>query len=191
MKKKDSDFEAVSSYLSDNKIATMDELKTVPGTNSGMTVFRKLSKSAYFSSCSHSGKYYALKKTAGFSKYGIWRHESVLFSKHGTLKNTLKAMIGASAAGFTATELKKILKIKVGDTLCILTREKSISRKKISGVFVYLSGNTGAVKKQELTRTDRLRSDAVSMKPESPTDEMKAALIIFFSTPDEKQRRPC
>lgn len=189
MNKKDSDFEPVPSYLNDNKIATMDELKTLLGTNSRMTVFRKLTKSAYISSCSHSGKYYALKKTARFNKYGIWRHESVLFSKHGTLKNTLKAMIGESAAGFTATELKKILKIKVGDTLCILTKEKAVNRKKISGVFVYLSGNAGAGKKQELTRTDRLRTDAASMKPESPTDELKAALIIFFSTLDEKQRR--
>jgi hypothetical protein len=189
MKKKDTDLKLVSSYLNDNKIATMNQLKTLLGTNSRMTVFRKLTKSGCLSSCSHSGKYYALKKTARFNKYGLWRHESVLFSKHGTLKSTLKAMIGESTAGFTATELKKILKVKVEDTLCILTREKAVKRKKISGVFVYFSANAKAGKKQELTRTNCLRSDAVSMKPESLTDELKAALIIFFSTLDEKQRR--
>ncbi len=189
MRKTETDLKLVSTYLNDNKIATMDQLKTLLGTNSRMTVFRKFTKSGCLSSCSHSGKYYALKKTARFNKYGLWRHESALFSKHGTLKNTLKVMIGESTAGFTATELKKILKVKVEDTLCILTREKAVNRKKISGVFVYFSGSSKAGKKQELTRTDCLRSDGAAVKPEVLTDELKAALIIFFSTPDEKQRR--
>ncbi len=167
----------------------MDQLKSILGTNSRMTVFRKLAKSGYVSSCSHSGKYYALKKTARFNKHGIWRHDSVLFSQHGTLKNTLKAMIAESADGFTATELKKILKVKVEDSLYILTKEKAVNRKKISGVFVYLSGNAKTRKKQELTRTDCLQTNALSMKSESLTDELKAALIIVFSTLDEKQRR--
>lgn len=182
-------FDIVLRYLNDNKVATIDQLKTILKTSSRMTVFRRLSKLDYLSSCSHSGKYYSLKKTARFNKYGIWRHESVLFSQHGTLKNTLKAMICESADGFTATELKKILKIKVEDSLCILTKEKSINRKKITGVFVYLSGNAKAGKKQELTRTDCLQPETASMRPESLTDEFKAALIIFFSTLDEKQRR--
>lgn len=182
-------FDIVLNYLNVNKLATIDQLKTILKTNSRMTVFRRLSKLDYLSSCSHSGKYYSLKKTARFNKYGIWRHESVLFSKHGTLKNTLKAMIWESADGFTATELKKILKIKVEDSLCILTKEKSINRKKITGVFVYLSGNAKAGKKQELTRADCLQPETASMRPESLTDEFKAALIIFFSTLDEKQRR--
>jgi len=73
--------------------------------------------------------------------------------------------------------------------LCILTREKAVKRKKISGVFVYLSANSKTGKKQELTRTDCPRSDVSEMKPESLTDELKAALIIFFCTLDEKQRR--
>ena len=35
------------------KIATLDELKTALGTNSSMTVFRKLKELEYISSCSH------------------------------------------------------------------------------------------------------------------------------------------
>jgi hypothetical protein len=190
MEKTESSFDIVLDYLNNNKIATIEQLKIMLKTSSRMTVFRKLAKLDYLSSCSHSGKFYSLKKTARFNKYGIWRHELVLFSKHGTLKNTLKAMINESSDGFTASELKKILKIKVEDSLCILTKEKSVNRKKISGTFVYLNGNAKAGKKQELTRTDCLQSEPALMKTASQADdEFKAALIIFFSTLDEKQRR--
>lgn len=189
MKNEASTLEPIINYLNDKKITTIDQLKIILNTTSRMTVFRRLSKLGYISSCSHSGKYYALKKSARFNKYGIWRHESVLFSKHGTLKNTLKAMIHQSPDGFTATELKKILRVKVDDSLNILTKEKSVNRKKMSGVFVYLSGEAKAGKKQELTRTDSLQSNAVPLKPDSLNDELNAALLIFFSTLDEKQRR--
>ncbi len=132
----------LSSYLNDKKITTMSQLKIVLKTNSRMTVFRKMTKFDYISSCSHSGKYYALKKTARFNKYGIWRHNSVLFSKHGTLKSTLKVIVEDSEKGFTASELNKLLKIKVEDCLNLLTKEKAVTRKKISGVYVYFSENS-------------------------------------------------
>jgi len=189
MKPKQTTSEDLSSYLNQNKIGTMNQLKTVLKTNSRMTVFRKLSKTGYVSSCSHSGKYYAFKKTARFNKLGIWRHDSVLFSKHGTLKNTLKVLIENSFEGFTAAELNKLLKVKVEDSLYILVKEKAVCRKKISGVFVYFSEKTKLKKRQERTRSGDFKIDDMATKSESPTDELKAALVIFFSTLDEKQRR--
>ncbi len=189
MKTKQTISESLSTYLNHEKIATMKQLKSVLKTNSRMTVFRNLAKAGYISSCSHSGKHYAFKKTARFNKYGIWRHDSVLFSKHGTLKNTLKILIETSTEGFTATDLNNILKIKVEDALYILIKEKAVCRKKISGVFVYFSEKSKLKKRQELTRSGGFQSDGVATKPESPTDELKAALVIFFSTLDEKQRR--
>ncbi len=189
MKKRQTNSESLLNYFNDARIATTDQLKDVLKTNSRMTVFRKLSKTGYVSSCSHSGKYYTLKKIARFNKHGIWCHDSVLFSKRGTLKNTLNALIEDSAQGYTATELNKVLKVRVEDSLLILTREKNVSRKKISGVCVYLSKNPKSRKKQELTGTDELRSGGPAMRPKILTDEVRAALIIFFSTPDEKQRR--
>lgn len=189
MKTKQAIAESLSTYLNHSKMATMNQLKSLLKTNSRMTVFRKLAKTGYVSSCSHSGKYYALKRNARFNKHGIWRHDSVLFSKHGTLKNTLRVLIENSAEGFTAAGLNKILKLKVEDSLCILIREKAVRRKKMSGVFVYFSEKSKSKTKQELTRSGGLQSNGMAAKQESPADELKAALVIFFSTLDEKQRR--
>lgn len=181
--------QSLITYFNNNKIVTMDQLKKVLKTSSRMTVFRKLVLLHYISSYSHSGKYYSLKKFARFNKHGIWCHESVMFSKHGTLKNTLKTLIDESEKGFTAIELTKILRVKVDDTLLTLIKEKIIGRQKISGVYVYTSKNPKSAKKQVLTRTDRIQTEKSAIKSEILTDEVKAALIIFFSTLDEKQRR--
>ena len=56
----------------------MKELKFAIGSQSRMTVFRKLTKLDYISSCSHSGKYYSLKIIAKFNKDGLWEYKRVL-----------------------------------------------------------------------------------------------------------------
>ena len=182
--------ETLLKYLNNCKISTMDEIKSVLSTQSRMTAFRRLRKLDYISSCSHRGKYYSLKRIAKHGKDGLWIHKSVLFSKHGTLKNTLQILLNQSSKGYTASELNKILKIKVDDALLELIRNKLINRKKMSGVYVYLSSAPNCAKKQELTRNDSIQyQDNLKMHPEILMNELKAALIIFFSTLDEKQRR--
>ena len=75
------------------KMATISELKNALGSNSAMTVFRKLRELDYITSCSHRGKYYSLKRIAKFNHMGLWIHNSVLFSSYGTLKETDKKFI--------------------------------------------------------------------------------------------------
>ena len=177
-------------HLNNNKIATIEDLKIVLNTQSRMTVFRWLCKMNYISSCSHCGKYYSLKQLAKYNQYGLWRYKTVLFSECGTLKKTLEILISKSEKGYTASELNKVLKIKVDDALLELMKNRSINRKKISGVYVYLSSAPKYAKKQELTRNDRIQyQDGLEIRPEILMIELKAALIIFFSTLNEKQRR--
>lgn len=168
---------------------TIDELKITLRTQCRMTVFRKLSMLGYISSYSHSGKYYSLKRIARYNKYGIWSYQSALFSKNGTLKNTIEFLIDSSTKGYTASELNNILKVKVEDTLLELVRKKIVMRKKMSGIYMYYSRARNLRKKQELTRRDKIQYPDEEMKPAILMNELKAALIIFFSTLDEKQRR--
>ena len=180
----------VITYLNKYKIATIEEIKTTLNTQSRMTVFRRLSKLGYISSCSHSGKYYSLNRIAKYNQYGLWAIKSVLFSKYGTLKKTVEVLISRSQRGYTASELNKILKIKVDDALLELTKNKIINREKIFGVYVYFSIAPKCAKKQELTRKDSLQyQDDLEMRPEILMNELNAALIMFFSTLNEKQRR--
>ncbi|MCP4749940.1 MAG: hypothetical protein GY866_03515, partial [Proteobacteria bacterium] len=168
----------------------MDELKDLLKTRSRMTVFRKLKKLDYISSCSHKGKYYSLNALAEYDEHGVWLYESVSFSKHGTVGKTLEHLIDNSPKGCSAYELYSILEIKVDDALLALVKNGGATRKKTSGCYVYYSKAPNLARKQELTRKDGLRSlDTERVDPGISTDELKAALIIFFSTLNEKQRR--
>ncbi len=177
-------------HLNNNKIATIEDLKIALNTQSRMTVFRWLRKMDYISSCSHRGKYYSLQQLAKYNQYGLWIYKTVLFSEYGTLKKTLEILISKSEKGYTASELNKFLNIKVDDALLELQKNRTINRKKITGVYVYLSTSPKCAKKQELFRNDSIQyQDGLKICPEVLMIELKAALIIFFSTLNEKQRR--
>lgn len=169
----------------------MNELKEYLKTHSRMTVFRKLTKVDYISSYSHSGKFYSLKRIAKFDQYGVWSYQSVFFSKFGTLKKTLELLINNSLKGYSSSEIKSILGVKVEDTLLELVKVKTVSRKKISGVYIYYSSTTELCNRQELTRKNsiQLLDNNNGKYSEELMNQLKAALIIFFSTLNEKQRR--
>ncbi len=102
----------------------------------------------------------------------------------------MEALIFNSSKGYTASELNKIIKGKTDDVLLELSKSKFVNRKKISGVYVYFSTSPHSGRKQEFTRRESVQyHDNLNMRPKVLIDELKAALIIFFSTLNEKQRR--
>lgn len=172
------------------KIITIHQLKSYLNTDSRMTVFRKLKTIEYISSYSHCGKYYALKSTAKFDGQGLWKFKDVYFSKDGTLKNTLKRLISESEKGYNSLELKNILDVNVDNTLLDLLKKNVICREKDSGVFVYYSALTKIKKNQQSYRLNiESNLDVLVTSKSNLTDELQAALIIFFAILDEKQRR--
>ena len=70
--------------LRKNKIATMDELKEMLGTQADATIFRKLRELPYRTSYSHRGRYYTLEALASFDEgqfnvsaaLGAFKHSS-------------------------------------------------------------------------------------------------------------------
>jgi len=172
------------------KIVTMSELKKVLGSDCSMTVFRKLRELGYITSCSHSGKFYSLNRFVVFDHMGLWFFNSVLFSYYGTLGATLKALIEKSVNGYTAAELERILSVKPNGPLIDLIGKKRIGREKISGVYVYFSNNTNVRKQQELVRKESInRLEDIRFATDLPLHEIKAAIILFYSILNEKQRR--
>ena len=63
--------EKLLAFLQQEKIATLDELKSALGTTGTMTVFRKLKDLGYHSSYSHRGKYYTLHEIPDFDERGL------------------------------------------------------------------------------------------------------------------------
>ena len=184
--------ELLKSFFEEHSIGTLPELKGALGTEVAMTVFRKLRELSYRTSFSNRGKYYTLDEVARFDRQGLWFFSSVGFSVYGTLLKTAKALIEKSESGLTAAELKPVLKVEVKQPLLRLFRKQQLYREKISGMYVYFSNEAFGRRKQAMLRKDQ-GSEATAglenLRSELLAHELKAAVIIFFSLLDEKQRR--
>ncbi|MBM3749090.1 MAG: hypothetical protein FJW34_25275 [Acidobacteria bacterium] len=174
------------------QIATMPELKQALGTAVDVTVFRKLKQLAYRTSYSHRGSYYTLEETARFDENGLWSFRSVCFSRQGTLLDTAAAFVDKSTEGYFVEELDHLLHVGTKDPLLRLVRQGRIARESVSGLYLYCSADPGLRQRQLLARR-RLQAEpslAGSVaEQETVPDEVKAAIVLFLSTLNEKQRR--
>ena len=173
-------------------ILTLDDLKTALGTQVAMTVFRKLRPLAYLSSYSHRGKYYTLSEIARFDQLGLWSHRHVRFSRHRTLINTCAALVHDSAAGYTTSELEHLLHVQVKDPLRKLTRQGRIQRTKVGHRHVHFSVDSKLYHAQ-LRARHVVESEPTQLSVGAAgrvvADELQAAIILFCSLLDERQRR--
>lgn len=179
-------------YLKTNKIASMDELKRVLGTGINKTVFRKLKQISYRSSYSHKGKYYTTNDIADFNTLGLWSCNNIFFSKYGTLLNTVKNFIENSEAGYSVHELNKIMHVSTKEALLNTHKNGTLYRKKITGLYVYFSSKPMVRKRQiQIRETKHVTLSSINIlnEHEKLSDKIKAAIILFFSILNEKQRR--
>jgi len=177
--------------LKRQKIATMEELKSVLGSEIDVTVFRKLAELDYCTSYSHRGGYYTLKSITDFDELGLWSYRAIWFSEYGTLRSTIEMFVNSSEAGYFAWELEHLLHVGVKETLLKLVRNGKIARQKVSGRYLYCC--EGGTKRKQLQQREIQEEKLGGVYPleqvQIPTDDLKAAVILFFSLLDERQRR--
>jgi hypothetical protein len=180
------------SFLRRNRIATLPQLKHALGTEADITVFRKLRELSYHTSYSHRGRYYALAEVADFDENGLWMFDSVWFSRWGTLLNTAEIFVHQSPAGYFAAELEELLHVAVKEPLLHLVRQGRITRQEVSHLYLYCASDSDQRQQQLLGRQARLEHPGVAgsiAKAEAVSDEVRAAIILFWSLLDEQQRR--
>lgn len=178
------------SFLREQRIATLPEMKVALATQGTMTVFRKLKQLDYVSSYSHRGQYYTLRTVARFNVHGLWRWESVMFAKYGNLIETACAMVEKAEAGCNANELDALLGVDTKGALLRLHRKGSLRRENIGGQWVYFSPRRKASTRQIHRRRELLQQvpNLVCEEGRVPTG-FRAGLMAFFTLLDERQRR--
>jgi DNA-binding transcriptional regulator YhcF (GntR family) len=183
--------QALRKHLLRHKIASLPELKKALGTSTDLTIFRKLKSLDYLSSYTHRGRFYTLRQIARFDEAGLWSHDAVWFSRHGTLVATLEVFVNQSLRGWFADELADALHVEVQDPLHGLVQQGRLRRSEVTGRFLYTSSDSRQAKDQIRTRLTTqsvpLVADASALQV-SP-DELKAAILLFYSLLDEQQRR--
>jgi hypothetical protein len=162
---------------------TMPEMKAALGTRADMTVFRKLGTLDYLTSYSHRGGYYTLASIPRFDKHGLWRARGACFSRQGTLLNTAQVLVRESSAGYHAAELESMLHVSVKDVLRQLTEVERVHRDEFGGLYLYTAADR--VRRQE----QRAARQALGESVDTEQHQRRAAIVLFYSLLDEKQRR--
>jgi len=184
--------EAIVTLLRKRKIATLPEVMAALGTESRRTAFRKLSELPCHTSYSHRGCYYTLEEIAEFNESGLWSYRDVWFSTHGTLLSTAVAVVEIGEWGYFVEELDNVLHVGTKDALRKLVLDVRLTRERVAGQFLYCARDASPRRRQLVARRALLaESGAAGSLPEAAImpDEMRAAIVLFFSLLDEKQRR--
>lgn len=132
---------ALSRLFRRRPVADLDALSAALDTHSRMSVFRRLSAIGYYSSYSHTGRYYTLQNIPQFDRDGLCHFEGIGFSRHGSLKSTVEQVVEQAEAGRTHNELQVRLLVRVHNTLLELVRDSRIGRQPVAGQFLYVSAD--------------------------------------------------
>jgi hypothetical protein len=154
------------------KIATIEQLVKWLSC-SVITVRRRLKKWRSFTSINQNGRYYTLQQVPVFDQYGLWRYQTVLFSEHGNLRQTIMALITNSAKALSAVEIARLVDLAPNSSF--ISRFKNmpgIQREKHQGRFVYLSERPEIYSLQKYALASRRQAAGF------PTDQEAVLLLV-------------
>ena len=140
------------------------------------TLYTKLKDIPYITSGNKNGTYHALKNKAKYDKNGLWMHEYIVFSKWGTLENTIQHLIDTSDAGLHSSDLEEILKTKITPQLSALKKNEKIVQVRYGRHHVYYSADPNIKEWQTGKRNIRIEY------PEAKITMSKEKIIQILST---------
>ncbi len=135
------------------------------------SVRRFLSRTGYYSSFTHNGKWYTLRAIPRFSRDGLWFYRDIGFSRAGSLTSTLIELTSRSAAGMTAEMLGEKLRCRCHTILVQLCRRGKLQRDKAGRCYVYLAADPH-------TAAGQRRAMALKDLPPAPLPAEIAVLVL-------------
>jgi len=145
-----------------------------------ITARRRLKKWQSHTSINKNGRYYTLPRVPVFDENGLWKFQTVLFSNHGNLKQTIVALITDSNQGLSAAEIAEFVDLVPNSSfLSRIKNTPGIKREKHQGRFIYLSDHPEIYCRQKQTRASGQRT------VDFPTDlEAVKILVQLIKHPD-------
>lgn len=156
-------------------VMPISDLERALAPRSARSLFRDLSALGYFSSYTHTGRYYTLASIPVFDADGLWRFEGVCFSRDGTLKATVQRMVATSETGRTQHELQLRLGARVHNPLLDLVQDGKLGRQVIEHEFVYFAAD----RRRAARQIERRRALDVVGATAEPALEVEVLLEII------------
>lgn len=169
------------------KVLTLEQASNEKGC-SIRTVQRTFAKLSVIRSYNKNSRYYTLSDIPDFNNHGIWPYRSILFSRYGTLKQTVKHLILVSNSGLSGNEIGEIVRLSPRSFMHHFKEMEGIFREKHEGVYVYFSAEAKTFADQNSNRIGAVNArkldDTVVIKilveyikhPEKSTQELATIL---------------
>jgi hypothetical protein len=105
-----------------------------------ITARRRLKKWQTYTSINKNGRYYTLPQIPVFDQNGLWKYQTVIFSKHGNLKQTIVALITGSPKGLSAVDIGQLVDLVPNSSFLSQFKDvPGVKREKHQGRYIYLS----------------------------------------------------
>ena len=110
-----------------------------------------------------NSRYYALPDVTRFDANGLWRCRGAFFSRHGTLRETVRAVTVASEAGLTSVEIGAIVGLDPKTFLSHFKADPGLSRESCGGrAYVWFAGDE-ATRLRQMEARRRLKGTAAEI----------------------------
>ena len=153
------------------KVITIEQLVQL-FQYSVITVRRRLKKWKTYTSINKNGRYYTLPQIPVFDENGLWKHQAVLFSKYGNLKQTTIELIRRSQVGLSAVDIAEIIEIPSSSSFFSQIKNVGgIQREKLQGRFTYFSDTPDQYQRQKRALGRQKTTDW-------PTDAQAVKILI-------------
>jgi len=171
------------------RILTLAELVVLLGC-SVRTAHRRLKTWGALNSYNCNGRFYTVPQVVQFDADGLWRCRGAFFSRHGSLTETVVALVGSSPAGLTAAELGRKLGMNAQSFISRFAAHPGLARERIGGRHVYFSSAPGVRRRQAEARGQALAADAAALPSDAEAVQVFAEMIRHPELePDETSRR--
>ena len=155
------------------KVLMIEELSGLLGS-SLVTARRRLKQWKAYTSYNQNGRYYVLPDIAKFDTHGLWKHQGILFSQHGNLKQTVIALVKNSPAGLTGSQIGELVSLAPRSFLSHFRNESQLQREIIEGRFVYFASDKATCNQQKTFRqTPTNQADRLA-----PTDAEAVVILV-------------
>jgi len=159
-------------------VLDMQALRQAFPGRSQRSIIRDLVSVGYLASYNHAGRFYTLTDVPQFDTDGLWQHQGIFFSRHGTLKATVRHLVQTADAGQTHPELQQRLHVRVYNTVLDLVRRNEIAREELDKLFLYVHVEP-EVRMNQITKRRQQMEDRPPDPPLGPYEIIEVLLYVI------------
>jgi len=147
-----------------------------------ITARRFLKQHECFTSINKNARYYTLPTVPRFDSDGLWAHKGIFFSRNGNLRQTVIYLIERSPAGFSTSELEKMLGLADNSSFISTFKDLGNVRRDLFGAHAR-SGYVYFAKDPQIYQSQKTKRQTTIMSLPSDSDAV-AILVELIKHPE-------